>query len=124
MTKTLANAYTVIDHLDMLQEECAELIQAASKYKRSIGHGFLTNKSKVETYDSLAEEIADVENCIRAIQYLFNITDDDLNKIINAKDARCQERLNEFVREKTNQDPEKFNVMNRYILTKDEESSE
>lgn len=49
--------------MDILQEECAELIQAISKLRR--------NPSS-STYVSLAEEVADVEIMIEQIKHLMD----------------------------------------------------
>ena len=55
----IADHYGTESQLNILQEECAELIQAVSKYRRG------------ESIDLLAEEIADVEIMIAQIKYLL-----------------------------------------------------
>lgn len=47
--------------IDLLQEECAELIQACSKFKRATGHGLKTKVRPIEAIGSIIEEIADVK---------------------------------------------------------------
>lgn len=79
--KEIADFYGTGPQLDMLQEECAELIQAISKYKRG-------KKSGLE---HIAEEICDVELLIVQAMYLLNITYTDVNTI---KDEKISRTLN------------------------------
>ena len=60
---------------EQTQEECAELIKAIAKYKRTIGIGQKTKKTMQEAIDDLALEIADVEICIQALKHFLNLTD-------------------------------------------------
>lgn len=53
--------------LDMLQEECAELIQAASKCKRAMDGELSVDPRKAR--ESLVEELADVENMVTLAMY-------------------------------------------------------
>ena len=55
----IANHYGLDSQLDMLQEECAELIQAVSKYKRNGSSG-------------IVEEMADVFIMLNQVIYLLN----------------------------------------------------
>lgn len=57
--KTIADHYGLDAQLDMLQEECAELIQAASKYKRNGSY-------------SIIEEMADVYIMLDQVAYLLD----------------------------------------------------
>lgn len=66
--------------MDILQEECAELIQAVSKHRRKISFSSCVN---------LAEEIADVEIMIEQIKYLLD--NDDL--IRNWKDIKVRRQM-------------------------------
>lgn len=84
--KQIAEAYGISQQLDILCEECAELIQAVSKVRREIPNAD----------DMLADELADVSIMIAQIISLMD--DDDttkLNKIINAKLDRQLERIEE-----------------------------
>lgn len=71
MTELEQKQKAIIDHygadkqLDMLVEECAELIQAIQKYKR-----YKDIPGDGEAFDNLIEEIADVENIIEQIKLL------------------------------------------------------
>ena len=55
--------------LCQLSEECAELIQACLKYRRSVNG--LTPKTEDETRDNLFEELSDVLLNIEQVAYLF-----------------------------------------------------
>lgn len=58
--KQIADHYGLDEQLNILQEECAELIQAASKYRRT------------ERPSNLYEEIADVRIMLDQIEYLLD----------------------------------------------------
>lgn len=63
-------------------EECAELAKEISKQIRGSG---------ARTY--LLEEMADVAICLKQLQLMYNIPDDDLQLVINQKLARLEGRL-------------------------------
>ena len=63
-------------------EECAELAKEISKQIR--GSGARTN---------LLEEMADLAICLKQLQLMYNIPDDDLQLVINQKLARLEGRL-------------------------------
>lgn len=63
-------------------EECAELAKEISKQIR--GSGARTH---------LLEEMADVAICLKQLQLMYNIPDDDLHLVINQKLARLEGRL-------------------------------
>lgn len=54
------NFFGIANQIDIAIEEMSELIQALCKYKRSFSN-----------LDNLAEEIADVEICMRQINIMF-----------------------------------------------------
>ena len=70
-------------------EECAELIQAASKMRR------ITNAGKDDTGAryNLVEEAADVLICIRQMQEIYGITDHDIQLMVDKKCRRQEARL-------------------------------
>lgn len=86
--KQIADHYGLDEQLNILQEECAELIQAASKYRR--------NKSPV-----IIEEMADVYIMLYQITYLLNkevasVDVEDFIALIMEKKIRRQlERIKE-----------------------------
>lgn len=67
--------------LSQTQEECAELIAAINRLRRS----------KPGSYSLVEEEVADV--CIMIAQCRLIIGSDFIDKRINEKLARCEERL-------------------------------
>lgn len=69
-----------LDQMDILQEECAELIKAISKYKRSLGH-----YTAVDPIDNVIEEITHVAISSEIVARLLSITPDDIQKEINKK---------------------------------------
>lgn len=82
----IAEAYGISQQLDILCEECAELIQAVSKVRREVPNAD----------DMLADELADVS--IMTTQIISLMDDDDttkLNKIINTKLDRQLELMKE-----------------------------
>jgi NTP pyrophosphatase (non-canonical NTP hydrolase) len=79
--KEIADHYGLESQLDMLQEECAELIQAVSKYRRAKC-----------TDDHLAEEIADVHIMTVQIIDLLDI-EFEVNNWVDRKLQRQLERI-------------------------------
>ena len=80
--------------LDMLQEECAELIQAASKCKRVIKGDDSVNPR--DARESLVEEMADVQ-VMRTIVLCKILTPEEWDKVcatIGDKTGRYLERIN------------------------------
>lgn len=63
----IAEYYGEASQMGVLQEECSELIKAASKYLR-----YGTDDKKAD----IAEEIADVEIMTEQIKYLLKLHDD------------------------------------------------
>jgi NTP pyrophosphatase (non-canonical NTP hydrolase) len=66
--------------LDMLQEECAELIKACAKMKRDDGHWSLT-----DPYDALKEEITHVLISSAVVARIYSITEEDIEHEVNKK---------------------------------------
>ena len=71
---------TGIDQIDILQEECAELIKALGKYKRSIGH--FTN---VDPIDNIVEEMTHVAISSEIVARILNINPEDIQREVNKK---------------------------------------
>ena len=63
-------------------EECAELVIEISKQIRGSG---------TRTY--LLEEMADVAICLKQLQLMYNIPDEDLQLVVGQKLARLEGRL-------------------------------
>ncbi len=85
------NTYGKIPQLDMLTEECAELIQAVCKYKRKIKHG--TPQEANRAKDSMVGEMADVLIMIQQIKDGLGIADSEVDAFINYKLIRQLERI-------------------------------
>lgn len=77
--------------LNQLEEECAELIQAASKVKRA--RKGLTPVTEENSLAMLAEEMADVQLLLLMVGHEEKINDDKLTEIISHKAVRWHERL-------------------------------
>lgn len=90
----LAKKFGIENRIDQTQEECAELIQALSKYKRTV-----INKEKTCSVDELkarkmvTEEIADVEICLTQIKKLLSISDMEIEGIKSVKVTRTKKRM-------------------------------
>ena len=85
LIKDLIATYGTHAQCDIAKEECAELIKEVSKLTR--GEGNIQN---------LAEEMADVLNCIEQLQIMFGITDEMLYGWKQRKEKRTEERLIEY----------------------------
>ncbi len=80
---------------NQLVEECAELIQAVSKYRRvTTGVGLpVADYKKTVALDNLIEEIADVEVMLEQIKYLLQIPEDEIEAVKLFKVNRTKERM-------------------------------
>lgn len=78
---------------NQLVEECAELIQAVSKYRRARGTGQETPLKEQVALDNLIEEIADVEIMLEQIKHLLKIPEGDLLAYKQFKVNRTKERI-------------------------------
>lgn len=78
--KKIANHYGLDSQLDILLEECGELIQAVSKYKR-------TGSSNI------VEELADVEIMISQIKFLMTIPSQQIEEMKEQKIRRQLVRM-------------------------------
>lgn len=84
--KKIADFYGKESQLDILQEECAELVQAISKYRRG------------GSYKLTLEEIADVEIMIDQIKYLNTVAE---NKIIEKiKEGKLDRQIQRIIIQK------------------------
>lgn len=95
--KKIADTYGFSEQSRQLSEECAELIVAVNKYHREIKKPSYTPSDCIDKqYLSLQimEEIADVTIMIEQIKYLLQISDTDIDQIIEQKLNRQLERIN------------------------------
>lgn len=82
--------------LIVAMEECAELIQAISKYLRLLGDGQPIACDKVPgAYENIAEECADVLIMIEQLRWVIGISDEHLSKMIDKKLERTIRRIKE-----------------------------
>ena len=70
-------------------EECAELIQAASKMRRAVNAGADDTAARF----NLVEELADVLICVKQMQEIYGITDHDIQQMVEKKCRRQEARL-------------------------------
>jgi len=84
----IADTYGYPAQSGQLIEECAELIQAISKYKRA-----KTAEEQHVAFSHYLEEIADVEIMLDQIKYLLDIKENDLNDIKQYKIHRVLNRI-------------------------------
>lgn len=92
-SKKIAEHYGYEAQSNQLVEECAELIQAVSKYRRARGKGQVTTEKEQMALDNLVEEIADVEIMLEQIKHLLQIPEGDIQAIKLFKVNRTKERI-------------------------------
>lgn len=90
--KRIANHYGLAKQSRQLAEECAELIQATSKYMRfqENSHALTVDWSYLQ---NICEEIADVEVMLEQIKYLLHINPEAIVEIKKNKIDRQLERI-------------------------------
>ena len=91
--KKIAEHYGYDAQSNQLVEECAELIQAVNKYRRSRGKGQATTDTEQIASDNLIEEIADVEIMIEQVKHLLQIPEEEIQTIKIYKVNRTKERM-------------------------------
>lgn len=74
--------------IDMMIEECAELIQALSKYKRAMNQGHCITET---IYGPIYNELADVQIMLRQMYNVFGRA--MVDHMIKQKLERLEERL-------------------------------
>lgn len=83
----IANYYGVVLQLNMMAEECSELIHAIMKDKR---------KNNLESYENIIEEMADVYLVLHQLIFLLEV-DNRIIEIANEKADRQLKRISEEV---------------------------
>lgn len=71
--------------IPLVIEEMAELTQALTKYMRATQGGQRVRKTMQEIEDSVKEELSDVIVMMIQLQYLFHISNDEINQIADKK---------------------------------------
>lgn len=80
---------------DVMVEECAELIFAIQKMKRSG-----TSQQMVNRYNNVCEEIADVRLMLNQMEYIYN--KDMINKYYKEKKEDVIKKLDKYEKDKDN----------------------
>lgn len=95
LNKETAKYYGYEAQSNQLVEECAELIQAVSKYRRAVaGLGqSVAEEKKAVALENLIEEIADVEIMLEQVKYLLQIPEEELDAVKLYKVNRTRERI-------------------------------
>lgn len=86
--------------LSVAQEELAELIQAISKYNRSLDNQFDKEKAK----QMIIEEMADVTIMMAQLIDITEIKQSQIDAAIKLKTLRMEERLNKSQEEDKNRE--------------------
>lgn len=95
LNKENAKYYGYEAQSNQLVEECAELIQAVSKYRRAVaGLGQpVAEEKKAVALENIIEEIGDVEIMLEQVKYLLQIPEDELDAVKLFKVNRTRERI-------------------------------
>jgi NTP pyrophosphatase (non-canonical NTP hydrolase) len=94
--RKIADHYGFAEQSRQLAEECAELIVAVNKYYRKNYTPLLSPSDYLDLQHyilNITEEIADVTIMLEQMKYLLNISNDDINKIIDMKLNRQLKRI-------------------------------
>lgn len=84
----VADCYGYAEQSELLIEECSELIQAISKYRRAVDPD-----AKKKALANYIEEIADVELMLEQVKYLLHIKESDLQAQKEFKIHRTEGRI-------------------------------
>lgn len=82
MAKDVVRRYGRKKQLDIIQEECAELITAISHYKRG----------RKDAIEEVVEETADVAFMIHQLKNIFFISSDEIEFLTNMKYEKLMEK--------------------------------
>lgn len=74
--------------LDMLMEECAEMIHACNKFKRACGIGYPTKTTCDEASEEFDHAVADCLNALYSAMYDMNVDGDKIERLIEEADER------------------------------------
>lgn len=90
----LAKKFGIENRINQTQEKCAELIQALSKYRRTVVQKDKTcSVDELKARNMVTEEIADVEICLAQIKKLLSISDMEIEGIKSVKVTRTKKRM-------------------------------
>ena len=84
--EVIVNHFGFLSQLEMVVEECSELIQAIQKYKRRPEHSDI-----IKFKNDLVSEIADVKIMIRQMEHFFSKS--EINEQVKTKLDRLKSRM-------------------------------
>ena len=87
--------YGIPDQIQVACEECAELIQALSKYQRVAKYQAHDKRKILRCLNNITEELADVSIMLDQIKLMHGITEKAVSEVRAAKVERLESRLNE-----------------------------
>ncbi len=93
MVKDLVDYYGEDATIDMLIEECGELIHALSHYKRAKGNGFEISESRAMAYINLVNAFADAANAAESVAYILEMDADYIEEVIKKSDKKAVKKL-------------------------------
>lgn len=93
--ETVRAYLTPAEIMAQLAEEAAELAKAALKLRRTYSDANPTPVSTEEAFDNLMEELADVQNCVFALEINHSTDLMKVRRISISKMQRWAERLEE-----------------------------
>lgn len=88
MKTEIVENHELYETLDMLMEECAEMIHACDKFKRACGIGYPTKTTRDEASKEFDQAVADCLNALYSAMYDMNVDDDKIEMLIEAADER------------------------------------
>lgn len=88
MNEKILKKYGTTDHIEICIEECAELIHALSKLKRSYGIGYATPTTIEQARLDVIQALADAINGIDYVMDSLNVSIEDVHELIEIADKR------------------------------------
>ena len=90
--KSIINHYGLDAQMDMMIEECSELIKALLKYRRT-KNGANSIFKLGEFRGDIVSEMADVEIMLRQMKVIFDVSDEERDAEIDRKIQRQLQRI-------------------------------
>lgn len=88
MNIRIVDEYSKNDNLNILKEECAELITAASHLQRARGDGYETHRTEGESMKDLMQAMADCKNAILCVLHSEKICVNKFDELIEEADKK------------------------------------
>lgn len=93
MNIRIVDEYSKNDSLNILKEECAELIVAASHLQRARGDGYETHRTEEKSLEDLIQAMADCQNALDSLVYALKLDKDVIQQKIKEVDERRAKQL-------------------------------